>query len=75
MPVGAIALAAGASRRLGEPKQLLRFRGEALLARAIRTAAEAGAMPVLTVLGAHTECIRQSIDLAPATQVINRAWE
>jgi hypothetical protein len=32
-------------------------------------------MPVLTVLGAHTECIRQSIDLAPATQVINRAWE
>lgn len=32
-------------------------------------------MPVLAVLGAHAECIRQSIDLAPATQVINRAWD
>ncbi len=75
MSVGAIVLAAGASRRLGEPKQLLQFHGETLLARAIRTAAEAGAMPVLAVLGAHAERIRQSIDFAPATQVINRAWE
>ncbi len=75
MSVGAIVLAAGASRRLGEPKQLLQFHGETLLARAIRTAAEAGAMPVLAVLGAHAERICQSIELAPATQVINRVWE
>jgi molybdenum cofactor cytidylyltransferase len=51
--VAAIVLAAGASRRLGQPKQLLMLGGEALLERAIRLAGEAGAAPVLTVLGAN----------------------
>ena len=51
--VAAIIIAAGSSSRLGQPKQLLIFEGETLLQRAIRIAEEAGASPVLVVLGAH----------------------
>ena len=50
--VAAILLAAGASTRLGTPKQLVLYRGEPLLRRAARSALEAGASPVLVVLAA-----------------------
>ncbi len=75
MPVAAIVLAAGASRRLGRPKQLLELDGETLLERAIRLAAEAGAAPVIAVLGAHFENICAAIQLAPAISVFNANWE
>jgi CTP:molybdopterin cytidylyltransferase MocA len=75
MPVAAILLAAGASRRLGQPKQMLMQGGETLLRRAIRLAREAGAAPVLVVLGAHAVVIRASIDQDRATVVINEDWE
>ncbi len=42
MKVAGIVLAAGSSRRLGEPKQLVFLGGETLLARAARVAREAG---------------------------------
>ena len=45
-------LAAGASRRLPGPKQLLRFQGATLLRHAARTAVAAGCGPVVVVLGA-----------------------
>lgn len=48
--VAAIVLAAGASRRLGEPKQLVRLGTETLLERAVRTALEAGLNPLVAVL-------------------------
>jgi CTP:molybdopterin cytidylyltransferase MocA len=73
--VAAIVLAAGASRRLGQPKQLLTYGGETLLDRAIRLAGEAGAAPVLTVLGSNREVILASADLNPAVPVINNDWE
>jgi molybdenum cofactor cytidylyltransferase len=73
--VAAIVLAAGASRRLGQPKQLLMHGGETLLGRAIRLANEAGATPVLTVLGAHSEIICASVVWNHAIAVINGHWE
>lgn len=73
--VAAIVLAAGASRRLGQPKQLLMHDGEILLARAIRLASEAGAAPLLIVLGANLELVRASVSLAGSTPVINTSWE
>lgn len=75
MTIPAIVLAAGASRRLGRPKQLLEIEGETLLGRAIRMACEAGADPVLVVLGAGMETISKSVPLDDAIVVLNCEWE
>ncbi len=75
MPVAAIILAAGASRRLGQPKQLVPVDGEPLLARALRLAKEAGAEPVIAVLGAHAELIRPAISFDGAVLVVNDRWQ
>ncbi len=74
MTVAAIVLAAGASRRLGQPKQLLRLGGETLLERALRLALEAGAEPVLVVLGAHFADICASVSFNKAVPVFNERW-
>lgn len=74
MSVAAIILAAGESRRLGRPKQMLIYRGERLLNRAIRIAGEAGALPVLAVLGAHFDVICASIQSRSAIPVHNDRW-
>lgn len=73
--VAAIVLAAGASRRLGQPKQLLAFKGETLLVRSVRFANEAGADPVLVVLGAYRERICEAISLDDLEIVVNDEWE
>jgi molybdenum cofactor cytidylyltransferase len=75
MSVAAIVLAAGASRRLGQPKQLLQLDGESLLARAIRMANEAGASPVIAVLGAQFDAIRASIRPVQVICAFNKQWE
>jgi CTP:molybdopterin cytidylyltransferase MocA len=75
MPTPAIILAAGASRRLGRPKQLVEFQGEALLERAVRIASEAGAKPVMTVLGANFELICAAIPQGDSVRVLNDRWE
>lgn len=75
--VPAIILAAGASTRLGQPKQLLRlpqFSGETLLDRAIRLAQQAGADPVFVVLGAHAEEIQCNAQLPDCTVLLNPDW-
>jgi CTP:molybdopterin cytidylyltransferase MocA len=71
----AIVLAAGASTRLGEPKQLVVLGGETLLERALRTARAAGCMPVVIVLGARYVEIVDSCTLSDAVPVINHNWK
>lgn len=73
--VAAIVLAAGASRRLGQPKQLLLHGNEALVGRAIRLAKDAGAAPVIAVLGANHDRIRAGVTMNDAIPVINEGWE
>jgi len=75
MTVAALLLAAGASRRLGQPKQLLKVNGETLLERAIRLVAESGASPVVTVLGAHFVEISAAVPPGDSIRVLNGQWE
>jgi molybdenum cofactor cytidylyltransferase len=53
--IAAIVLAAGGSSRLGEPKQLVRFRGETLVGRIARVALKAGFSPVVVVVSPSFE--------------------
>jgi molybdenum cofactor cytidylyltransferase len=70
----AIVLAAGASRRMGQPKQLLALVGETLLHRATRIALEAGCDPTLVVLGYEAKAVGTALAHLPATMVINPLW-
>ena len=71
----AVVLAAGASTRLGEPKQLVEIGGETLLERAVRTAREAGCAPVVVVLGASFAEVLAYSKLGDAIPVINDEWQ
>jgi CTP:molybdopterin cytidylyltransferase MocA len=72
--IPAVILAAGASTRLGEPKQLAMLAGETLLERALRVAREAGCEPVVVVLGsAYVEILARN-QLRDAVPVINDKW-
>jgi molybdenum cofactor cytidylyltransferase len=71
---GAVILAAGASTRLQEPKQLVMIGRENLLERSARVAAEAGCLPVVVVLGFSAELVRKSCDLGGSEVVINEDW-
>jgi molybdenum cofactor cytidylyltransferase len=53
--VAAVVLAAGASSRLGRPKQSVLLGAETLLERAVRVALEAGFRPVFVVVRAESE--------------------
>jgi molybdenum cofactor cytidylyltransferase len=72
--VGLLLLAAGASRRLGAPKQLLAYKGESLLRRAARTALASLCRPVIVVLGAHRESVESEIADLPLEIVFNEEW-
>lgn len=74
MSTACVILAAGASTRLGQAKQLVRMRGETLLDRTVRIACEAGCSPVVVVLGAGAEAILGACRLEGAEIVTNAAW-
>jgi molybdenum cofactor cytidylyltransferase len=57
-----VLLAAGASRRLGEPKQLLRIDGETLVHRVARLGLATAPAQALLVLGAQADRIRAATD-------------
>ena len=74
--VGVILLAAGGSRRLGTPKQLLQdSSGETLIVRAVQTALASACRPVGVVLGAAADTIRPVLDGLPVTVAVNPDWE
>ncbi len=72
--IGVILLAAGVSARLGEPKQLLRFRGETLLRRSAKIALAASNRVIVT-LGARIGILRKEIEDLPVEIVENKNWE
>lgn len=73
--VGAVVLAAGASTRMGRPKQTLLFQGETLLRRAVIAALGAGCRPVVVVTGAHVEVTREELRGLDVREALNERWE
>lgn len=73
--VGAIILAAGGSSRLGQLKQLVAFRGESLVRRAVRAAVEAGCGRIAVVAGAQRDLIEAELNATPAFVIHNSNWE
>jgi molybdenum cofactor cytidylyltransferase len=67
-------LAAGASSRLGTPKQMLPVNGETLLARAARTALAAHPDRVVVVLGAHADACQLALAGLPVEIVVHSGW-
>jgi molybdenum cofactor cytidylyltransferase len=72
--VGAIVLAAGASRRMGQPKQLLPIAGQPMVRRVTGVVTAASLAQVVVVLGAHAADVALALEGLPVELVINEAW-
>ncbi|MGA8247660.1 MAG: nucleotidyltransferase family protein [Nocardioides sp.] len=69
--VAALVLAAGGSRRLGTPKQLLDYRGATLLDATLTSARAAGFEQVVVALGGAADDVRARVDLGDLDVVVN----
>ena len=74
MSVAGLLLAAGAGRRYGMPKALVRHRGRLFVEHAADVLHEAGCTPVVVVLGAAAEEVRRSATLPGSSLVDNPEW-
>jgi molybdenum cofactor cytidylyltransferase len=70
--VAGLVLAAGGSRRLGQPKQLLPFGDATLLDHTLGTARACGFDQLVCVVGGSAGPIREAVDLTGADVVENR---
>jgi molybdenum cofactor cytidylyltransferase len=73
--VATVILAAGESRRMGSPKQLLRIDGISLVRRATETALASRCQGVYVVVGASAETVRREVSDLSLEVVDNRDWE
>lgn len=72
--IGIIILAAGASTRLGRPKQLLKFQDKTFIEKIIETALETEIQTVV-VLGANSRKIKTAIENLSIEIAINENWQ
>ena len=73
--IPAVVLAAGGSRRLGKPKQLVRRHGQSLVRRTVTVALGAGCAPVVVVLGAHADAVRVALAGLDVVTLVNPDWQ
>jgi molybdenum cofactor cytidylyltransferase len=73
--IGAVILAAGASSRMGTPKQLLEYGGQTFVRRAALAARKAGCDPVVVVTGAHAEALEKELRGLELQTANNPEWE
>jgi molybdenum cofactor cytidylyltransferase len=73
--IAGIILAGGGSKRLGQPKQLLAWRGELFVRQVAKTALQSGLSPVVVVTGAVKEDIEKALEGLPVSLVHNSDWE
>ncbi len=71
---GVVILAAGASSRLGRPKQLLPYLGKTLVEHAARTAIASGADEVVVVVGADASAVKEKLKGLKIRIVHNADW-
>ncbi|HJS53979.1 MAG TPA: nucleotidyltransferase family protein [Chitinophagaceae bacterium] len=72
---GIVVLAAGASVRLGKPKQLLEYEGKNLLQHVLDAAVNSDGEPVIVVLGANADLVAAEIDKSKVHVIKNSEWE
>ncbi|MCK5210387.1 MAG: nucleotidyltransferase family protein [Cyclobacteriaceae bacterium] len=68
-------MAAGASRRLGQPKQLLEYKGESLIRRISKEALKAKIGNITVVLGYDNKNIEKEITDLKVNVFFNEEWE
>lgn len=67
-------LAAGGSRRLGRPKQLVELAGSPLVRGVAATCVGAEAGPVAVILGAHAAAVSGALGTLRVAQIVNDTW-
>ena len=70
-----VIIAAGESKRLGTPKQLLHFQEDTLLNRLIKMVQRAVNFPIYLVLGANAEKIQAQLPHTELNVVENKDWQ
>ncbi|NUM44846.1 MAG: putative selenium-dependent hydroxylase accessory protein YqeC [Anaerolineales bacterium] len=73
--IAGVVLAGGASRRLGQAKQLLDWQGKPLVRHMAEVALEAGLSPVVVVTGAFGEAVAEAVRDLPVIVAQNPDWE
>ncbi|CAA9524959.1 MAG: Molybdenum cofactor cytidylyltransferase [uncultured Thermoleophilia bacterium] len=72
--VAGLVLAAGGSRRLGRPKQLLPFGEATLLDHTLGTARACGFDQLVCAIGGRADAVREQVDLSGTEVVVNEAF-
>jgi molybdenum cofactor cytidylyltransferase len=70
-----LVLAAGASTRLGQPKQLVKLGGRPALHIVVSNAVSLAGHAVTVVVGAHAKDMTHLLAHSPASVIVNRHWQ
>ncbi|WP_036484892.1 NTP transferase domain-containing protein [Myxosarcina sp. GI1] len=73
--VGLILLAAGESKRMGTPKQLIEYNRRSLIRHTVEVAIASDCHPIIVVLGANRDRIIPEISNLPVNICHNRQWQ
>ena len=74
-PVPLILLAAGESKRMGTPKQLLTYKNSSLIRHAVSLAIASTCSPVIVVFGAKSDRLTREIKDLPVHMTYNPEWQ
>jgi molybdenum cofactor cytidylyltransferase len=73
--IAAVVLAAGASTRMGEPKQLLPWKSTTLLNHCLNEVVQAKVHQTFVVLGAYHQKIQATINQTDIQCIVNKNWK